>query len=122
MGEAYEAMGNEAAARDIWTEITHDPVQEGSEAVIYQALALRMLGRSDDANKMLNDLVTTNKASLDGSDGPSAVTNFVLGRAMGLLGKQAEAESYMDAALEIDPDAALLARIEASQPADAGSE
>jgi tetratricopeptide (TPR) repeat protein len=64
MGMAYQAAGYEVAARRFWTKASTSggdfqqmAVQPFSETTFYSALALEKLGKSEDADKLLRDLL-----------------------------------------------------------------
>jgi tetratricopeptide (TPR) repeat protein len=64
MGVAYQAAGYEVAARRLWTkaataggDFRQMSVQPFSEMTYYKALALAKLGRSEEADKLLRDLL-----------------------------------------------------------------
>jgi tetratricopeptide (TPR) repeat protein len=111
-GVARSRLGQPGLAKAIWQQVSEYPVQPLSEGVIYQALALRKLGKGQEADRKLKQLVAACEAELETKESP--VRLFVLSRAYSELGLYAKAKEELKKAVEGDPDVVLMARIEAS--------
>jgi tetratricopeptide (TPR) repeat protein len=111
-GVAINRLGQPEVAKAIWQEVSESPVRPVSEGIIYQALALRKLGKEQEAEKKLKQLVDSCEAELETKETP--VRLFVLSRAYSELGLQNKAKKTLKKAVEGDADVVLMARIEAS--------
>ncbi|MCP5111542.1 MAG: tetratricopeptide repeat protein, partial [bacterium] len=80
-GQAQQAAGDTGAAREIWTKAVDTPARPDSESVVYQALALRKLGRARQAEELLLKLIEACRKSPRDSRTSGAVRNYVLSRA-----------------------------------------
>jgi tetratricopeptide (TPR) repeat protein len=57
LGEACSAGGDDSAAHEHWRQAAIDRLNGFSEATVYQALALRRLGQSAEADRLLKNLL-----------------------------------------------------------------
>ncbi len=100
---ACEALGDEEAARahlESAAEETHHPA--GKEPAIYRALALRKLGRTEEAESLLSEsLRLLEQAAACAPEDADA--QFTFGLALRAAGRKAEAEAALQRALELNP-------------------
>jgi len=107
---AYEALGDTDQARQHWEEAAavepradkHLAEHFGlnvAEIAVYRALSLRKLGRGEEAETQLRELVTALRAH----DGDEATRALALGLALRALGEDAEAEAALRQSLEAYP-------------------
>ncbi len=113
-GKAYSSMGEKSKAKALFKEISESEVRNETESVIYKALALKELHRVDEANRLLTEAESLGRELLSGETEKKAQACFLLSRALTALGKEKEAQDYMDKAIEKDPDVVLHARMAAS--------
>jgi tetratricopeptide (TPR) repeat protein len=119
-GVACEALGDAEAAKQHWEEAaaelphrhahlaTHHGVSM-AELTVYRAVSLRKLGRGEEAETQLRELV----ASLRAHDEPNADAGhwFSLGLALKALGESGEAEAALRRSLELYPWRPAAARL-----------
>jgi tetratricopeptide (TPR) repeat protein len=113
-GLALDAMGEKNSARELFRKVGRDQVRTDTESVIYQALALRELGKKSRASQLLRETESLCREKLAGEPGNAPQWKFLLSRALEEQGSRDEARKTLEAALEEDPDVILHARIEAS--------
>ncbi len=108
-GAAYEALGDLESATRHWEEaaaelpqLNRDLAQfygtSGPDIIIYRALALRKLGRSEEAEQSLSELVEQLQTR---SPGEEVATAFFLGAALKALGRNEEALAALKTSLNL---------------------
>jgi tetratricopeptide (TPR) repeat protein len=102
MSEAYVAQGESGKAKELWEEIVSETPRAGAEDSYYQALALKKLGRGDQAATLLDQL--TSALGL-GSEEPtsSGTRSFLAGLGEEGKGNASRARLAFEEALKIDP-------------------
>jgi tetratricopeptide (TPR) repeat protein len=109
LGEALAAQGKNDAARDAWSEAAAQGRNASSTAALFAGLALRRLGQSDEAAKLLGPLARP------GGEGRAGAEDFYLAGLLALFeNHRDEASSHFRKALELDPSL-WQARIELEQ-------
>lgn len=98
LGEALAAQGKTDAARATWQEAADEPAGDGSTTRVCRAAALLRLGQTDEARKLLAEVV-----AIAGQNSASATELYAAGLAQDLAGNQGEARRDFQRALEANP-------------------
>jgi tetratricopeptide (TPR) repeat protein len=110
LGEALAAQDKNDAAREAWNEAAAEGKNASSAAALFAGLALRRLGQSDEAARLLEPL------AIPGAQGKAGAEDFYLAGLLALFDDHKDqASSYFGKALELDPSF-WQARIELQQP------
>ncbi len=116
IGTAHEALGNQAKAQEYYEKSAEATLRPGTEIAYYQGLALRKLGRENEAEQIFDRLVQTGMRSLETSspdyfakfgekqteEARRAQAHYILG--LGYLGKgnMARARQEFEKAVELN--------------------
>ena len=111
-GLAQSKLGQTEAAEELWRKVAGTPGRPLSEGVVYQALSLRQLGKAQEAERKLRQLVDDCQKALTTRVDP--VRLFVLSQAYKELGMDSQANKALLKATEADADVVLMARLEAA--------
>jgi tetratricopeptide (TPR) repeat protein len=118
LGTAHEALGDSAEAMKSYEDAARRPERSPSEAQYYQALALRKLGRGEEAGKIFDGLVRQGLEEIESSSSVDyfakfgerqterarkAGSHFLAGLGYLGLGKDPEAREQLRKVLELDP-------------------
>lgn len=106
LGEALQAAGNMDSARAAWEKAASGGKKTTAVSRVYQANALRKLGRGEESEKILDELMLP-----AGNPNPGAHDLYVAGLVERFRGQQDAAKQDFQRALEVDPSF-WLARIE----------
>lgn len=106
LGEASQAAGNAQAAHAAWQQAASGGKEKSGTSRVFQALALRRLGRTEEAEKILSELLQA-----AAGDKPDAYSLYVAGLVERSHNHPEAAQKNLRRALEVDPTF-WLARIE----------
>jgi len=102
IGLTHEAMGDFQQAISYWSRAASEKHADWTDLRYYEALALQKLGKSREAETILNGLITFAQEELDG--GRAAASNhYLLGLGYKGKGDLESAKREFKKALEIDP-------------------
>lgn len=128
IGEAYEALGDRAKARESWTASAAPPAADGERsnaivnagvAVYYRARSLEKLGERDSSSTLYQTLIRTGTDVVERGEAVNyfakfgerqshntrmAQAHYVIGLGYMGLGEKAKAKEQFTRALELSPD------------------
>jgi tetratricopeptide (TPR) repeat protein len=99
LGMSLKAQAKEDAAREAWGQAADEGKDGSGTGLLFRGLALRELGQKEEADKLLGGLL-----SLNPQEKHSARQYYVSGLADVFGNRNAEAESKLHRALQLDPD------------------
>jgi len=102
MSEAYVAQGESGKAKELWEEIIAETPHLASENSYYQALALKKLGKGDEATALLEQLISGR--GLSGEEpASSGMQSFLTGLGEAGKGNTSRARLAFKEALKTNP-------------------
>ena len=98
LGEALKAQGKEGAAREAWKQASDEGKGGSDTAMVFRGLALRQLGQTEEAGKVLSALANV------GSEQKHTPGAYYASALLDLFEKRyGEADRKLHQALELDP-------------------
>lgn len=115
-GLAMKAMGMENEAELCWSNSLKSPSRKGFECDVYRVRMLKLLGRNQEANELLNSIIELNKEKLETlkDNNELAMSYIILSQAIQEKGDEAMAQDYMNKGLLLDRNAIFNTRIQSA--------
>jgi tetratricopeptide (TPR) repeat protein len=99
LGEALKAAGSADAAHQVWSQAAESGKDAWGASRVFQAMALRRLGQTEEADKIFDELLQPALA-----DNPSASSLYTAGLVERSRSREGEARVLFHRALEASPD------------------